>query len=98
MLLVYASDPVDQLADLGVLRFLSEMMAFLHRHQFPRQFILQIMQVFAGQWHLFSSLPILMVSLFEKMEGNMHGQCENHGVHEVMIWYNPSRIKALPLA
>jgi hypothetical protein len=80
MLLVYASDPVDQLADLRVLGFLSVVMAFLHRQQFPRQLILEIVQIFAGQWHFLSSLPILMVSLFEKKEGNMHGQCQNHGV------------------
>jgi hypothetical protein len=58
MLLMFLPDAFNLGFDLRVLAFLGVMMAFFESQQFPGHLILQIVQVFGGQWHFDPSFLI----------------------------------------
>lgn len=57
MLLMNLSDPVEQLANFGILAFLGVVVAFFHRQQFPGKLILQIVEILGGQLQPAHSFP-----------------------------------------
>lgn len=61
MLLMNLSDPVEQLANFGILAFLGVVMAFFHGQKFPGKLILQIVEILGGQLQPSHSFPCFTI-------------------------------------